>query len=145
MGAASFIEVALDEVRIALPLRDIERIVRAVAITPMPAGAQCLLGVIDVAGELIPVYEARKILGFASRPMLPSDRIVLTRAPGRCGLLVDGVLGTLQSPAIELSDAVAMHAPALRGVARGNNGVLLVQDMARLLAIQRASPIVAHA
>jgi purine-binding chemotaxis protein CheW len=145
MTRSCFVEAVLDEMHVAFPLADVDRIVRAVAIHPVPQGGGCLLGTIDVAGELVSVYDMRRLLGLATRPLQPDDRIVLTRVPLRCGFVVDRVAGTAEPEQIDLSDAFALHAAGLRGVARTKDGVLLVQDLRRLLALERAVPIVAHA
>jgi purine-binding chemotaxis protein CheW len=143
MRTTSYVEAVLDPVRVGVPLQAIERVVRAVAVQAVPGAPGCLLGAIEVAGEWISVYDTRTLLGLPSRPLRASDRIVLTRE--RCGLLVDEVLGTVEAPLVELADRVALQAAGVRGVARGGDGLLLVQDLRRLLALQRAIPIHADA
>lgn len=129
---------------VAFPLDDVERVIRAVAVHAVPQGAGCLLGTIDVAGTLVSVYDMRRLLGLPTRPVQPSDRIVLARTPASCGFLVDAVGGTTEPESIELSEEFALRAAGLRGVARTADGVLLVQDLKRLLALERAVPIAAH-
>jgi purine-binding chemotaxis protein CheW len=143
MRTTSYVEAVLDPVRVGVPLQAIARVVRAVAVQAVPGAPGCLLGAIEVAGEWISVYDTRTLLGLPSRPLRASDRIVLTRE--RCGLLVDEVLGTVEAPPVELADRVALQAAGVRGVARGGGGLLLVQDLRRLLALQRAIPIHADA
>jgi purine-binding chemotaxis protein CheW len=138
-----FVEATLDEMHVAFPLADVDRVLRAVAVQPVPQGGACLLGTIDVAGELVSVYELRRLLGLPARALHPDDRIVLTRTPRRCGFVVDRVVGTAEPATIELADAFALHAAGLRGVARTRHGVLLIQDLKRLLAFEHAVPIVA--
>lgn len=130
---------------VAFRLQDVERVVRAVAPHPAPRGAGCLLGTIIVAGELVSLYDMRRLLALPSRPIQLDDRIVLTRAPERTGFLVDAVVGTAGPASLELAGEFGLHAAGLRGVARMSDGVLLVQDMKRLLALDRAIPIAAHA
>jgi purine-binding chemotaxis protein CheW len=140
------VEAILDTLRIALPLHLVDRVLRAVDVHPAPAGGGCLLGAVDVAGELVPVYELRKLLGLPPRglPLRLDDRIVLVRAPLRCGLVVDAVAGTVDAQGLALGGEFSLQAGGVRGVARGPEGVLLVQDLRRLLALERAIPIVAH-
>jgi chemotaxis signal transduction protein len=139
MRTRTCVEAVLDSVHVALPLDDIDRVVRAVAVQVMPGAPGCLLGAIDVAGEWVSVYDTRTLLGLPGRTLRASDRIVLTRA--RCGLVVDEVLGTAEPEPVELADRVALQAAGVRGVARGREGLLVVQDLRRLLALQRAIPI----
>lgn len=130
---------------VAFPLHDVERVIRAVAVHAVPQGGGCLLGTITVAGALVSIYDLRRLLGLPTRAIQAGDRIVLTRQPARCGFVVDRVLGTAEPEALELAGEFSLHAAGLRGVARTGNGVLLVQDLKRLLALERAIPIAAHA
>jgi purine-binding chemotaxis protein CheW len=145
MTRSCFVEAVLASMHLAFPLEDVDRIVRAVAVNPVPQGGNCLLGTITVAGELVPVYDLRRLLGLAPRPIAPGDRILLMRAPLRCAFVVDRVLGTAEPAALELAGSFALHAAGVRGVVRTGKGVLLVQDLKRLLALERAIPIAAHA
>jgi len=145
MTRSCFVEAVLDDMHVAFPLSDVDRVVRAVAVHPVPQGGGCLLGTIDVAGELVSLYEMRRLLGLTTRPLRTSDRIVLTRAPVRCGFVVDRVVGTAEPQSVELSSEFALHAAGLRGVARTSDGVLLIQDLKRLVALERAIPIAVDA
>jgi purine-binding chemotaxis protein CheW len=138
------LEVLLDSTRVGFPLECIDRVLRAVAVHEVPAPGTCLLGAIDLAGELVSVYDMRKLLGLPSRPLRAADRMVLTRAPARCALLVDEVLGTVCPESLELSAEFGVHAAGLRGVARTGDRVLLVHDLRRLLALERALPLAGH-
>jgi chemotaxis signal transduction protein len=113
MRTTTFVEAVLDPVRVGVPLQDIDRVVRAVAVQVVPGAPGCLLGAIDVAGEWVSVYDTRTLLGLPSRALRASDRIVLTRA--HCGLVVDEVLGTVEPEPVDLVDRVALHAAGLRG------------------------------
>jgi chemotaxis signal transduction protein len=143
----ALVEAVLDTLHVALPLQAVERVVRAVEVNPAPVQAGCLIGTIDVNGELVPLYDLRKLLGAAPRglPLHLSDRIVLLRSPRRCGLVVDAVAGTVEAGTLELSGEFSLQAAGVRGVARTADGVLLVQDLRRLLAFERAVPMFAHA
>lgn len=140
-----FLQAVLEETRIALPVEAVDRVVRAVQVEQVPGGTGCLLGAIDVAGELVPVFAMRRLLGLPGQPLRADDRIVLTRGPLRCGLVVDDVGTTVELDALELTGEYGLHAAGLRGVARGPDGLLLVHDLRRLLALERAIPITAHA
>ena len=51
---------ALDEPRYALPLSAVERVVRAVEITPLPKAPEIVLGVINMQGQVVPAVDIRK-------------------------------------------------------------------------------------
>jgi purine-binding chemotaxis protein CheW len=58
--ATQLVVFALDEQRYALRLTAVERIVRAVEVTPLPKAPQIVLGVIDAQGRIIPVVDVRQ-------------------------------------------------------------------------------------
>lgn len=136
----------VDGMALAMPLACVERVIRAAAVHPVPAAGGCLLGTLDVAGELRPVYDTRGLLGLPTRPPHPDDRMVLVRAPVRCALVVDEVRGQADAGAsIVGADSSTLRAAGLRGVAAGPDGVLLLQDMERLLALERIMPVAVDA
>jgi purine-binding chemotaxis protein CheW len=136
----------VDGMALALPLAGVERVIRAAAVQPVPAAGGCLLGTLDIGGELRPVYDTRKLLGVPTRPLHPDDRMVLVRAPVRCALLVDDVRGPDDaSDAVIAADSSTLRAAGLRGIAEGPDGALLLQDMERLLALERVVPLADHA
>ena len=51
---------ALDDRRIALPLAAVERVVRAVEVTPLPKAPAVVLGAVNVQGNLVPVFHLRR-------------------------------------------------------------------------------------
>ena len=56
---------ALDEPRYALPLSAVERVVRAVEITPLPNAPAIIQGAINVQGAIIPVVNIRESFSLA--------------------------------------------------------------------------------
>lgn len=140
-----YVEAVLEATRIALPLQQIQRVVRAANLLAVPGAPDCLLGALDLAGELVAVYDTRRMLGLSRRPMRASDCIVVSRQPAACGLLVDDVLGTVETARTDAVPFFPMQAAGVRGVARTGTGMLLVHDLRRLLATQSAIPIASHA
>jgi purine-binding chemotaxis protein CheW len=140
----SYIEVLLDRSRVAFPLDQVERVVRVVALHNVPGAVGCLAGTINVAGDLVSVYDSRKLLGLPGRPLRLSDRIVISLVPARCGLLVDDVLGIVEPQELKAPESFSMHAAGVRGIVHGRDNVLMVHDLRRLLALERAIPVSAH-
>lgn len=73
------VSFSLDEIRLALPLRIVERIIRAVWITPLSGAPEVILGVIDYHGTIIAVMDLRRRLGLPSRKLRSSDRLMILR------------------------------------------------------------------
>src|SRR5690606_31420703 len=71
----------------------VERIVRAVEVLPLPGTRPTILGVIDVAGQLVPVFSPRRLLGLEQPEINPAHMFVLVRASNRLvALVMDAVL-----------------------------------------------------
>ena len=65
---------ALDEPRYALLLSAVEKVVRAVEITPLPKAPEIVVGVINAQGRILPVLDIRKRFRLPAREMKPDDR-----------------------------------------------------------------------
>ena len=80
----------------ALRLNSVERIVRAVEVTPLPEASPGLLGVVNVQGQIVPVVNFRKRFGLPTREVDLDDRLIIATITERTvALLVDAVLGVV--------------------------------------------------
>jgi purine-binding chemotaxis protein CheW len=52
----------LDDMQCALSLSKVERIERAVEISPLPMAPEIVLGIINIKGKIVPVVDLRKVL-----------------------------------------------------------------------------------
>lgn len=78
----------------ALLLADVQELLRAVAVTPLPDAPASVLGVIDLRGDLVPVYDLRPRLGLPSAPVRTTDVFVVVGLMRRLVVLkVDRVEG----------------------------------------------------
>lgn len=136
-----FIEVLLGTVRIAFRADTIERVIRSVATCAVPGTSGCLLGMIDCGGVPVPLYETRRLMGLPTRGVQVDDRILLTRSSPACGLLVDEVLGLFTADLEEGGLDFHTAASGVRGVAHGPRGMVVVHDIDRFLAMERAIPV----
>jgi purine-binding chemotaxis protein CheW len=119
--------------RHGLALAHVERVVPAVEVTPLPGAPEAVLGAIDVAGEVLPVYSARRRVALPQAPVAPADQMVLAHtARRRVALLVDSVegLGECELPPAPASGELE----SLRGVWRCDDGLLLIHDLDHFLA-----------
>lgn len=141
----SFIQVGFDGVRVAFPLQDIDRVLRAVAVAPVPGASACVLGLVNVAGEAVPTYDMRTLLGLPRRQVQPADRMVLTKGRGRFAFMADSVLGVVDAEAAVPSCAFSLGAAGVRGVARTAGDLVVVHDLKRFMALERAIALRQHA
>jgi len=123
----------LDTQRYALPLNAVERVVRAVAPTPLPDAPDMICGVIDFHGRLIPVVDMRARLRLPPREVALTDLLVLAHGASRSvAFFIDAVVGTIDQP----EDAVAFgDGGCIAGIARLAEGIILIHDLDRLLSL----------
>ena len=125
----------VDDRRYALPLADVERIVRAVAVKPVPNSPAHVLGLIDVEGSVLPVIDTRQLFGLRSRGVRASDRFIIARArEQRVAFAVDTVAGILAPDEREFV-GVSDILPGLdiEGVVQDTAGAVMLVDAAQLL------------
>lgn len=78
--------------QLALPVNDVDEVIRIVAITPVFDAPPFVEGVINRRGEITPVIDLRKRAGLVPGPFDSTTHILITRARGRhVGLIVDAV------------------------------------------------------
>lgn len=134
----------LDGQRYAIPLEAVERIVRAAAITPLPQAPEIVLGVLDVRGVVLPVLNIRRRFRLPERDLHPSDQFLIARAASRTvALVIDAAASVIElSPAqIVAATAVAPGLEHVQGVARMNDGLILIHDLETFLSLDEAAAL----
>lgn len=103
-GADTLDEVQLvicrvDNEEYALDINDVKEIIRLVNITRVPYGPDCLRGVINLRGQVIPVMDMSKRLNLSKLTLSDLSRIVVVSSGEiTAGLLVDEVSEVLRLP-----------------------------------------------
>jgi purine-binding chemotaxis protein CheW len=69
--------------RYGLPVTEVRELVRAVAIVPLPLARPPVEGVVDLRGQIVPVIDLRSRLGLPTRPVSPSDHMIVAQSKGR--------------------------------------------------------------
>jgi purine-binding chemotaxis protein CheW len=131
----------LDSGRYALPLMAVDRVVRAVHITPLPGAPANVLGAVDVAGQVLPVFNLRRRFGLRERPLRVSDHFLIARTAERAVLLlIDGASGLIEagSHAVVEADEITAGLPNIRGVIVRADGLVLIHDLDQFLSAAEA-------
>jgi len=126
----------LDGQRYALRLASVERVVRAVAITPLPKAPEIVLGVLDLQGQVVPVINLRQRFRLPEREIRVSDQFIIARANSlSVALAVDGAESVLEQSAepVIAPDDILTGTGYLEGVTRTADGLVLIHDLATLL------------
>lgn len=135
----TFVVFRIGPHRLGLPVDRVERVVAAVAVTPLPDAPEIVLGIVDIAREVVPVCDVRQRLGMPRRPVMATDRFLVARsARRRLVLVADEVSGVADLVADEGSASIAETAavaPHLCGVAATPEGIVLIEDLDQFLSL----------
>ena len=121
----------------ALHAEVVDRVVRAVEVTPVPEPPPFFTGVLDLHGDLLPVFDVRSRFGLEARETRLSDRFVVVKAGNRRLVVpVDEVVGVFAPEPGEVAPAAQIHSGlGIEGAYRREDGVVLVWDISRFLAL----------
>lgn len=110
----------------------VERMVR---ITPQSEGEYGIVGVINLHGRTVPVYQIRTFLGFPDRNPRLSDVLIVTKAGSDCvALWVDETSGISPDTTIPLEDvSVRSDESVVQGVTITAEGLIIISDLAGFL------------
>jgi purine-binding chemotaxis protein CheW len=143
-GRQEFLVFDVAAQRFALPLPNVREVLRAVAITRLPDAPAVIEGVIDVRGSLVPVMDLRARVGLPRRPLELEDRLIVVESDGRTlALRVDRVHWTIEveERALESTRTLAPEAAYIAGVARLEDGLVLIHDLRRFLSPSEAAEL----
>ncbi len=137
----SLVVFRLDEQRFALRVGSVERIVRAVEVTPVPGAPRTVSGAIILQGRIVPVINLRGLLGLPERAAELSDQLVIARTSRRTvALPVDSA--TVEEYAPQNVIPARQVLPPLdnvREVLRRDEESVLIIDLEELLAFEQGA------
>ena len=122
--------------RCALPLGEIEKIHRAVEISPIPKAPANVLGLINIHGQIVPVLNIRRLLHLAEVDIDVNDHFILTRTRRRLvAIPVDNVLGLFEQVPSDViaPDDLLLGTGFLHGVTRLEDDILFLYDLDKVL------------
>jgi purine-binding chemotaxis protein CheW len=118
--------------RFALPIEDVQEIVRAVTITRLPNAPAVVEGVINVRGRIVPLLDIRARFRLGRRAPRPSDHFVLALAAGRqVAVRVDAAEEFVEVAASDIvaADQALPEMGHVAGVAKLPDGLILIHDL----------------
>ena len=121
----------LEQRRYGLFAADVQEIVRAVMITPLPKAPPIVEGVINARGAVLAVLDIRSRFRLPPRALRHDDHFLIARAGDRQIVLrVDRVLSLVHVRANELEAAkrVVPFSDYVAGVAKLPDGLVLIHD-----------------
>jgi len=134
----------LDDGKFALFLAAVMRIIRVVQITSLPQAPEIVLGVINMHGVIIPVFDVRKRFHFPPRDMQIDDQfIVATTSQRTVALLVDSVNDVIEIPQEKVitGESILPGLEYVDGVVKTEDGMILIHDLEAFLSLQEGKAL----
>ncbi len=124
----------------ALPIVDIQEIIKVPLITELPRAHPVVLGIISLRGTIVPVVDLRRVLKLEERAVTRQARILVVRAEeDPVGLLVDRVTSVVRFEAdkIEATPRTMQRQTSelVRGVGRVGNRLIIVLDVKAVMGV----------
>jgi purine-binding chemotaxis protein CheW len=128
----------LDGQRYALELSAVQFVVHAVAITPLPLAPDCVAGIINVRGQIVPVFNPRRRFHLPERELRLDDHIILARTTRRWVALVVDAVGGVEECAADETVPVERVLPGteyVAGVLKRPDGMILIHELNTFLSL----------
>ena len=143
-GAQSYVVFRLGGEGYALEVMRVQEVLDVQAMTEVPGSPKCLLGVINLRGHVVPVYDLRIPFGLQadSQPDRAPSVLIVETEPGNesqvTGLVVDRVSDVLEFSPEEVQPSpqlgLGKTTPFVRGLIRHQEAFLLVLDLDRVFS-----------
>lgn len=140
----SFVVFRLGKEGYALEVMRVQEVLDMQSLTEVPGGPRFLLGVINLRGHVVPVYDLRAPFGLMreEKPQHAPSVLIVEGVEGDenqiTGLLVDRVSDVLEFSPDEVQPppqlGLGKATPFVRGLIRHQDGFLLVLDVDRVFS-----------
>lgn len=140
----STIVFSLDNQRYALPLPAVDRVVRMVAITPLPKAPSIVLGVVNLQGRVIPVINIRRRFSLPEKEIALTDQLVVAHTSRRpVALVADAVHDVIAGSEQRLikTENILSGMEYVDGVIKLGDGLILIHDLDRFLSLEEESSL----
>jgi purine-binding chemotaxis protein CheW len=131
-----YVVFRIDRQHYALPLDHVIRAIRMVAFTLVPDAPNSVLGMIHMAGQMVPVIDLRRLFGQKGKhPELQDLLLIVKRHDQTAAIIVDEVLNILElsSKQVTPPPAAVSKSRFLTAAFWQNETMILVLDALRLL------------
>lgn len=134
----SLLQFSLDGQRHALRLQQVEHVIHAVELRPLPGSPPVIRGIFSLHGRIVPVADPRRRMALRDQEIALEDCIIIARTPARLlGLLAHGeveVVACAESDIVALQSVVS-RSDLVEGVARLPDGLILIENLTKFLSI----------
>ena len=134
----------LDDQKYALLLSSVIRIIRVVEITRLPKAPEIVLGVINMHGLIMPVFDIRKRFHLPQREMQLDDQLIIAyTSPRTVALLVDSVNDVIEisEEKIIAGENILPGLDYIEGVVKTEDEMVLIHDLEQFLSLQEKNAL----
>jgi purine-binding chemotaxis protein CheW len=128
---------SLDDRKIALYVSAVQRIIRVVEVTALPKAPDIVVGIINLQGRVIPVFDIRMRFHLPSREVRLNDQMILATMPQRTvALIVDSVNDVIEIPEEKIiaAEQILPELEYVEGVMKTEGGMVLIHDLEKFLS-----------
>lgn len=128
-GLAPHLAMRVGEETFAVPITRVRRLVRDVDVVPLPGAPAHLLGVVNVRGELITVYDLPALFGYPAVAHADAGIVVIKGAEFEAGLEVTGIGGLIHLDESAMGEPPSRLPAEVRDMVQGtasHEGTLLL-------------------
>lgn len=136
-GSLDILIFTLGGHRYGLDMARVLEIVRAVAVAPLPDSPEAVMGVVNLRGTLVPVFNLRGRFGLPSKDLDPREHFIIAESRSRLAALrVDRADGLASIARDDVADArtVVPGAELVTGAAKLPDGLVLIHDLDAFLS-----------
>ncbi len=126
----------LEKEKYAISVSAVERIYRAVNVTPLPEGPDILKGIIKIGTLIVPVINIRKRFGLPDREIELSDHLIIARTKKLIlSLPVDEVTGLMEidDEHVEKKDSIFPDLKYIEGVIKLSSHIIIIHNLDEFL------------
>lgn len=135
-----FVVFTLDQLNFALPVSIVDTIVRAVIITPVPGTPVSVLGVINVKGKVIPVFNIRRLFSLPERELKLTDQLIIARTSEHTISfvtdMVSGVTSRLEQKTVAADKIFPGMEKIIEGLVFFEDGMILIYNLEKLFNLE---------
>ena len=140
----------LDGQRYAFPADKIIQVVQMVAISPLPGAPPVVEGVVNVRGNVVPVFDLRGRFGLPPRPIDPAQHlIILSGSPRLAAVRVDAAEDFISVPDEEITPPAPLTESGIAssatrhvaGIAATDDGTTVIYDLSAFLSLAESSTL----
>jgi purine-binding chemotaxis protein CheW len=123
----------------ALPIRQVQEIIRYTEPRSVAASSGWVRGVIGLRGKIVPVYDLAARLGLKTAEIAEGGRIVIVESAGdMAGVVVDDVAEVLAVDESQLDAVPAAGSPSIEAIAKLDDRLVILLDPEGIFAGRNA-------